>query len=52
MVAYPEMQSRAHAELDAVVGRERLPTFADYILTCLMFVPWSRRSYVGDRSPR
>jgi cytochrome P450 len=30
MLAYPETQSRAHAELDSVVGRERLPTFADY----------------------
>ena len=30
MVAYPETQARAHAELDAVVGRGRLPTFADY----------------------
>jgi len=30
MLAYPETQSRAHAELDEVVGRERLPTFADY----------------------
>ena len=30
MVAYPETQARAHAELDAVVGRARLPTFADY----------------------
>ena len=30
MIAYPETQSRAHAEIDAVVGRERLPTFADY----------------------
>jgi len=30
MLAYPEAQSRAHAELDEVVGRERLPTFADY----------------------
>jgi cytochrome P450 len=29
MVAYPETQARAHAELDAVVGRSRLPTFAD-----------------------
>ena len=29
MVAFPEVQSRAHAELDAVVGRGRLPTFAD-----------------------
>jgi cytochrome P450 len=30
MVAYPETQARAQAELDAVVGRARLPTFADY----------------------
>jgi cytochrome P450 len=30
MVAYPEVQLRAQAELDAVVGRSRLPTFADY----------------------
>ena len=30
MLAYPETQAHAHAELDAVVGRSRLPTFADY----------------------
>ena len=30
MVAFPETQARAQAELDAVVGRTRLPTFADY----------------------
>jgi cytochrome P450 len=30
MLAYPETQSRAQAELDAIVGRERMPTFADY----------------------
>ena len=30
MLAYPETQARAQAELDAVVGRTRLPTFADY----------------------
>ncbi|KAI0060310.1 cytochrome P450 [Artomyces pyxidatus] len=29
MVAYPETQRRAQAELDTVVGRGRLPTFAD-----------------------
>ena len=29
VLAYPETQSRAQAELDAVVGRTRLPTFAD-----------------------
>ncbi len=30
MLAYPETQARAHAELDDVVGRSRMPTFADY----------------------
>jgi cytochrome P450 len=30
MLAYPDTQTRAQAELDAVVGRARLPTFADY----------------------
>jgi len=30
MLAYPETQARAQAELDAIVGRVRLPTFADY----------------------
>ena len=29
MLPYPETQARAHAELDTVVGRSRLPTFAD-----------------------
>ena len=29
MVVFPEVQRRAQAELDAVVGRTRLPTFAD-----------------------
>ncbi|KAN0124435.1 cytochrome P450 [Russula decolorans] len=30
MLAYPETQACAHAELDAVLGRTRLPTFTDY----------------------
>jgi cytochrome P450 len=30
ILVYPETQARAHAEIDAVVGRTRLPTFADY----------------------
>jgi Cytochrome P450 len=29
MIAFPEVQRRAQAEIDAVVGRDRLPTFAD-----------------------
>jgi cytochrome P450 len=30
MIAYPETQARAQAELDAVVGRARPPTFTDH----------------------
>ncbi|SRR6266702_970408 len=30
MLAYPEVQHRAHAELDEVVGSARPPTFADF----------------------
>jgi cytochrome P450 len=30
MIMYPDTQARAQAELDAIVGRSRLPTFADY----------------------
>ena len=29
MVLYPEVQRRAQEQLDAVVGRDRLPTFED-----------------------
>ena len=29
MLAFPEVQRRAQAEIDDVVGRDRLPTFAD-----------------------
>jgi cytochrome P450 len=29
LVLYPHVQQRAQAELDAVVGRDRLPTFED-----------------------
>jgi cytochrome P450 len=29
MIAFPEVQHRAQAEIDAIVGRDRLPTFAD-----------------------
>ncbi|KAJ6484798.1 cytochrome P450 [Mycena sanguinolenta] len=30
ILSFPEVQRRAHTELDAVVGRSRMPTFADY----------------------
>ena len=29
MIAFPQVQRRAQAEIDSVVGRDRLPTFAD-----------------------
>jgi len=29
MVLYPEVQRRAQAEIDAVVGKDRLPDFGD-----------------------
>jgi cytochrome P450 len=29
MIAFPEVQRRAQAEIDAVVGRDRIPTFVD-----------------------
>ena len=29
MVQYPEVQRKAHAELDEVIGRKRLPEFED-----------------------
>jgi cytochrome P450 len=29
MVLYPEVQRKAQAEIDAVVGRDRLPDFRD-----------------------
>jgi cytochrome P450 len=29
MVLYPDVQTRTQAEIDSVVGRDRLPTFED-----------------------
>ena len=29
LVLFPQVQKRARAELDAVIGRDRLPTFDD-----------------------
>ena len=37
MLVYPSVQARAHAELDEVVGRARLPSFAD-----VPFLPYIR----------
>ncbi|KAF7333345.1 Cytochrome P450 [Mycena venus] len=30
MLSFPEVQRRAQKELDAIIGRSRMPTFADY----------------------
>lgn len=40
MIHYPEVQRKAQAEIDAVVGRGRMPTFADkdslpYVVACV-----------------
>ena len=29
MILFPEVQEKAHAEIDSVVGKDRLPTFDD-----------------------
>ena len=42
MLAYPGTQARTYAELDAVVGRTRLPTFAD-----LPHIPYIRAMVKG-----
>lgn len=30
MISFPDVQKRAQAELDKVVGRDKMPTFSDY----------------------
>ena len=49
MLAYPETQARAHVELDAVVGRARLLTFAD--LTHLPYIRAMVKEALRWRSP-
>ncbi|KAH9987345.1 cytochrome P450 [Russula vinacea] len=51
MLAYPETQARAHAELDAVVAAPVCrPSLTSH--TYPTFVPWSRKPYAGDHPPR
>ncbi len=43
MMLYPDIQRKAHAELDRVVGSDRLPEFADekdlpYITAIIKYV--------------
>ena len=53
LVLFPRVQSRAQAELDAVVGRDRLPTFDDrsrlpYIeALCKELMRWNMVSPIG-----
>jgi cytochrome P450 len=61
MTLHPEVQAKAQAEIDAVVGRDRLPTFSDRpqlpyvravvseVLRCGLVVPMPpRRARVDD----
>ena len=54
MVTYPEVQKKAQEELDNVVGRGRMPIFADrdslpYIQACVReSLRWRTMDPVGD----
>ena len=54
LVLFPRVQSRAQSELDAVVGRDRLPTFDDrprlpYIeALCRELMRWNMVTPIGD----
>ena len=55
LVLFPQVQRRAQAELDAVVGRDRLPTFTDkprlpYIeALCKELMRWNMVTPIGRR---
>ena len=57
LVLYPEVQRRAQAELDAVIGRDRLPTFDDrtrlpYIeALCKELMRWKMVTPMGTNFP-
>jgi cytochrome P450 len=57
LVLYPQVQRRAQAELDAVIGRDRLPTFDDrmrlpYIeALCKELMRWKMVTPMGTRFP-
>ena len=57
LVLYPEVQRRAQAELDAVIGRDRLPTFDDrprlpYIeALCKELMRWKMVTPMGTHFP-
>ena len=53
LVLFPQVQKRAQAELDFVVGRDRLPTFSDrprlpYIVAlCKELMRWQMVTPIG-----
>ena len=57
LVLFPQVQRRAQAELDAVIGRDRLPTFDDrphlpYIeALCKELLRWQMVGPVGKSFP-
>ena len=57
LVLFPQVQRRAQAELDAVIGRDRLPTFDDkprlpYIeALCKELMRWIMVTPNGTRFP-
>ena len=58
LVLFPQVQRRAQAELDAVIGRDRLPTFDDrlrlpYIeALCKELMRWLMVIPMGQIFPR
>jgi cytochrome P450 len=57
LVLFPQVQRRAQAEIDAVIGRDRLPTFDDrprlpYIdALCKELMRWQMVGPVGTSFP-
>ena len=57
LVLFPQVQRRAQAELDAVIGRDRLPTFDDrtrlpYIeALCKELMRWQMVTPLGTTYP-
>lgn len=54
MILHPEAQAAAHAEIDKVIGRDRLPTFEDkektpYLKAMIMeTLRWSPAAPIGQ----
>lgn len=52
MTLYPETMRKAQAQIDAVVGRDRMPTFADRdnlpYITLVLLVSWNVRTWADN----